>query len=363
MENVKPQPLKALIIDDNEVNTIVLANMLKLHRVEADHAISGMDALEICRKTNYDLIFVDHIMPIMDGVQTTIAIRGLKNYRNSIILALTSSITDEVKCQYQYAGANEVYIKPLDLAELGRIIKLWFPQLSGGDTLISPYQPDNQEEDDLVGSILSVIEEIHYETGLKYALGNPKHYMEILRVSLKDIQTCLNLMNEGNRKRKPEEIRIGVHNIKNVFANIGASALSELSKVLEQIILQQDISTFEEQFAYFVNRVNAFYKKIEEGLTVYRSKAKKLERVDGNTIIPMTKEEYEQRISNTIYYIRRFDYMAILKELEDLIRQEHPNYQYELEQAMTEIRDYQYESILSRMLDLKDKIDKADFAE
>lgn len=363
MESGKYYTCRAMIIDDNEVNRIVLANMLKLFLMDVDQANSGLEALEMLDSVEYNLIFVDHIMPNMDGVQTTKAIRELGNNKKSIIIALTSSLTDEIRCLYHYAGANDVYNKPLGLTELGRIIQLWCPQFAIEETSLIPPIPERDEVDTLISSLIGEIEEIQYEAGIKYALGDPKHYIEILTVSLKDIQTCMKLVIDGNSRNKPDDMRIGVHNIRNVFANTGALTLAELSKDFEGMILQQDHPTFVNNYSSFVTRVNDFHEKLDSILKKYRSKVKNITEKSKDTFIPMTKEEYEQSISNTIYYIRRYDYVAILNELENLIRQEYPSHQYELEQAIAEIKDYKYESILIRMTELKKQMDRANSSE
>ena len=101
---------KALVIDDNEVNTIVLANMLELFDIRVDQANSGMQAVQLLSDNEYGIIFVDHVMPKMDGVQTTEAIRSLPGCRaKAVIIALTSSTTEEICRLYQLAGADEVY--------------------------------------------------------------------------------------------------------------------------------------------------------------------------------------------------------------------------------------------------------------
>ncbi len=358
MGNGKLYICRALIIDDNEVNTIVLANMLKLFLIDVDQANSGIEALRILKNAEYDFIFVDHIMPKMDGAQTTKAIRELKNNKNSVIIALTSSLSDEIRCLYQYAGANEVYTKPLGLAELGKILQLWCPRLTIEDSSLHPFVTERGEADTLLHSLIGEIEGVEYETGLKYALGDSKHYVEILTVSLKDIRTCMKLMKDGNSRKRYDDVRIGVHNIKNVFANIGALTMSELSKEFEQTVLKLDQPAFELFYACFISRVDDFYEKLDSILKRYVTKIKEIPEKGENTFIPMTKEEYEQSISNTIYYIRRYDYVAILKELERLIEQEHPLYQYELEQAIAEIKEYKYENILIRMTELKNQMDQ-----
>ncbi len=360
MENGKLYTCRALIIDDNEVNTIILANMLKLFLIDVDQAYSGMDAMKKLSNAEFDLIFVDHIMPSMDGLQITKAIRELKNNKKSIIIALTSSLSDEIRCLYQYVGANDVYTKPLGLTELGKILQMWCPQLTIETSALPPAAPKSDEADELIRSLVGEIEEIQYEIGLKYALGDSKHYIDILAVSLKDIQTCMKLVKDGKSWNRLYDVRIGVHNIKNVFANLGALALAELSKEFELTILMQDQTAFELNYTSFVQRVNDFYERIDSVLKKYKSKAKEITRKSKNTFISMTKEEYEQSISNTIYYIKRFDYVAILNELERLLRQEHPLYQYELEQAVAEIKDYKYENVLKRMIELMNRMDKND---
>ncbi len=358
MKNGKLYTCKALIIDDNEINIVVLSNMMRVYLIDVDQAKSGSDALELLKNVEYDLIFVDHIMPNMDGVQTTKAIRGLKNNKNSIIFALTSSLSDEIRRFYQNAGANEVYSKPLGLTELGRILQLWFPQLKINTSPLPASNPKNNEADTLIRSLIGEIEEINYETGLKYALGDSKHYIDILTVSLKDIHTCVKLVENGYSGKKPDDVRIGVHNMKNVFANIGALALAELSKKLELTITQPDQAELGHSYAYFMQTVSNFCEKLDTILKKYQSKAKEMTEESKDTFIPMTTEEYEQSICNTIYYIRRFDYVAILNELEKLVRQKHPSYQNELEQAIAEIKEYQYEKILNRMIELKKQMSR-----
>ncbi len=357
MENGKLYTCRALIIDDNEINTIVLSNMLKLFLIDVDQVSSGAEALQKLCHTEYDLIFVDHIMPKMNGAQTTKAIRQANNNKNSIIIILTSSLTDEIRYHYQYAGANDIYTKPLGLSELGKIIQLWCPQLSiETSSLASPTAGDDVV-DSLISSLIDEIKEIQYEVGLKYALGDAKHYIEILSVSLKDIRTCMKLIKDGSSRNRLDDSRIGVHNIKNIFANIGALTLAERSKEFEQVALHLDQPAFDICCSAYVNRINDFCEKLDSALHKYKSKAKEIAERSKDTLIPMTNEEYEQCINNTIYYIKRYDYVAILNELERLIRQEYTAHQYELEQAIAEIKDYKYESILIRMTKLKEEMD------
>jgi len=350
--------LSALVIDDNEVNTIVLANMLELFNISADQANDGYEAIEMVRQKDYSIIFVDHVMPKMDGAQATKAIRNLSpDTGRIIIIALTSSITEEIRKLYQCSGANEVYSKPLGLLELATILKQWCPNLPADSMNMLHGTGANSADTTLIKAMVHEISEINYDAGIRYALGDPNHYVNILKISLKDVRTCLNLVMQGYEKQHMNDMRIGVHNMKSVFANIGAIGLAELAKDLEQQILKLDSLMVDQRIEDFMKYISDFYSNLELALNRYDNIINAMLNNEDPSL-PMTREEYEQSILNTIYYIKRFDYSAILGELELLIKRGNPEYRTQLELALSEMKDYQYESTLLRLTDIKKEMDK-----
>ncbi len=348
--------IKALVIDDNVVNTIVLTNMLQLFDINVDQADSGSQAVAMASKKSYDIIFVDHVMPQMDGVQTTEALRSISSAAKKIIIvALTSSISEDIRRLYQMNGANEVYLKPLGLLELTSILEKWCPQLSEGSVFHYGDLTCDQSDDTLIYAMTQEIGEIDYKTGLRYALGDPKHFVNLLKVSLKDIKTCLDLVNLGNRMNKRNDIRIGVHNMKSVFANIGAIKLSDVANNFE-LIVSEESSPIDDYFPCFLERILGFCDKLETNLNKYNDVTSTV-RYSETPILLMTQDEYEQCILNTIYYIKRFDYTAILSELELLIKRGKPKHKKELELALAEIKEYQYENTLLRLTNIKKEMD------
>lgn len=359
---MKENLVEALVVDDNEVNTIVLANMLELFDINVDQACSGMQAIDMIKDKEYDIIFLDHVMPKLDGIQTTKAIRELGFHDKSVIIILTSSITDEIRRQYQMYGANDVYSKPLGLMELAAILKQWWPQLSVREFAGMDKTIFSNGDDSLIKALVLEINELNYSVGLHYAIGDSKNYVNILKVSLKDIRMCLNLVKNGFENKDPSDIRIGVHNMKSVFANIGAVDLADLAKDLEQIILKQEVTTLEHYIRYFTNRIAEFYEKLEAAIGKYDKICREL-MIEEMPSLPLTEEEYEQRLTNAIYYIKRFDYAAILQELELLIRRGRKEYLAELEQALVEIKDFQYENSLRRLIGIKKEMDQGVISE
>ena len=124
--------LKVLIVEDNEVNQKVIQAMLQHYSVKTDVAENGEEALEKLKEKSYDLIIMDCQMPVMDGFETSAAIRNINDndetYQtksNVIIVAVTAnaSESDIDKC-YEY-GMNDFLPKPVELDVIGRMLEKW----------------------------------------------------------------------------------------------------------------------------------------------------------------------------------------------------------------------------------------------
>ncbi len=118
-----------LIVDDNEINCMVAEEMLKPLEMEIEIAMDGRQALEMARKKQYDLIFMDHFMPVMNGVEAAKEIRGQEGvyYKEVPIIALTANTAKEQQEEYLSAGMSDFLSKPIDMTELYEMIKKWIP--------------------------------------------------------------------------------------------------------------------------------------------------------------------------------------------------------------------------------------------
>jgi CheY-like chemotaxis protein len=351
--------INALVVDDNEINTMVLSNMLELFDIIVDQADSGMKALELVNDKEYDIIFLDHVMPKLDGVQTTRAIREMIMQNRQVIIALTSSITEEIIGTYQLAGADGVYSKPLGLTELTAILKQWCPQMSEREILGQEKVNHHKVDALLIKSLIQELSEINYEVGLRYAVGDPLNYINILKVSLKDIKTCINMVLFGEENKQPKDMHIGVHNMKSIFANIGAMELVDIARKLEEVILKEVELKFYESDYY--KRITGFYEKLETVMELYDRISRELTEEELPNL-SMTREENEQSLTKVIYYIKRFDYAAILDELELLIKIGYPEFKDVLEQALADIKDFKYESALILLKDIKKEMNHSDIS-
>jgi len=117
-----------LLVDDNEINLLVGEELLRAYNAEVTCADSGEKALELCAEKKYDMIFMDHMMPGMDGVETTKAIRSSDTLNTTTpIIALTANVVNDMASYYLQNGMDDFIGKPIELADLSRILLQWLP--------------------------------------------------------------------------------------------------------------------------------------------------------------------------------------------------------------------------------------------
>lgn len=119
-----------LIVDDNEMNLKVACGLLEPLKMKIDTADSGKRALQLVRQKKYDIIFMDHMMPVMDGIETTACIRGMDDEHAKIvpIIALTANALMDAREKFCAAGMDDFVAKPIEMKEICSKIKHWLPR-------------------------------------------------------------------------------------------------------------------------------------------------------------------------------------------------------------------------------------------
>jgi PAS domain S-box-containing protein len=121
--------VNVLVVDDNEINRKVALAYLQKHSIVADYADSGMQAIEMVKSKDYDLVFMDHMMPEMDGIEATRIIRGLDGdkFKALPIVALTANAVSGAKEEFFEADMNDFISKPIVASHLNKVLKRWLP--------------------------------------------------------------------------------------------------------------------------------------------------------------------------------------------------------------------------------------------
>ncbi|MDR2569061.1 MAG: response regulator [Oscillospiraceae bacterium] len=133
---------KVLVTDDNEFNLKVACGLLKLMNIEAETADGGYQAIEMVKQKDYDIIFMDHMMPELDGVETVREIRKLGGKYNALtIIALTANAFKSAKDMFLTNGFDDFIAKPIDTAELRSIVRRHLPR----DKVLTDANPADQQ--------------------------------------------------------------------------------------------------------------------------------------------------------------------------------------------------------------------------
>ena len=121
---------RILVVDDNKMNLVVFKGLLKNHGMQIDTAMSGKECLALIQKNAYHMIFMDHLMPEMDGVETLRRIRELENNqsKNAIIIILTANAISGAREMFLKEGFGDYLSKPIKILKLERMIQKYLPK-------------------------------------------------------------------------------------------------------------------------------------------------------------------------------------------------------------------------------------------
>ena len=127
--------VRLLVVDDMEINLVIAESILRAYGAEVDLAYSGPEAVEMVQTGSYDIVFMDHMMPEVDGVDATRLIRALpeERYRRLPVVALTANVVGDVRSMFIQGGMNDFLSKPLETDEIERVLREWLPREKWSD--------------------------------------------------------------------------------------------------------------------------------------------------------------------------------------------------------------------------------------
>ncbi len=238
MNFIAPQA-QILIVDDNEMNLKVAKGLLQPLQMNIDTASSGKQAIAMVQEKRYHIVFMDHMMPVMDGVETTQNIRKLPDeyIQNMPIIALTANAVMGAREIFKEAGMNDFVAKPIELKDICSKIRAWLPKelirkLTAPAT--APEQIPEQELPEIEG--LDVAEGIKNSGSLELFMNLLGDFYKLIDLKSTKIEKCLA---DGMIR----DYTIEVHALKNTARMIGAMELSELFYKMEQCGNAEDVET------------------------------------------------------------------------------------------------------------------------
>lgn len=217
-----------LIVDDNAVNLTVAEGLLEPLKMHVDTAASGKEAIDKIGRFHYDIVFMDHMMPELDGVETTRIIRRFHQEYNDVpIIALTANAVEGTKETFCQEGMNDFVAKPIELRMLISKVRQWLPI----EKIQKVYMPGIPQWEPKPSHI--VVGDLDVAYALKF-LGTEELFWSVLKVYYKAIEKKAKLIKTLEEAENWTDFTIEVHALKSSSKQIGAIALSERAAALEK---------------------------------------------------------------------------------------------------------------------------------
>lgn len=226
-----------LAVDDNHMNLMVVKNLLKGTKVELTVCMGGDEALELVRKNRYDIILLDHMMPVMDGIETLGRLRTMPENmsKDAVVIALTANAVSGVREMYLKAGFDDYMSKPINGKLLEEMLEKHLP--SGKIVYADAPAEATEEAQPAIEAATEPAEEaeplLDTALGIRYCADSDEMYREILGIfcdmrdeKLAELENALSAENWS-------AYTVGIHSLKSNSLNIGGTRLSKLCLELE----------------------------------------------------------------------------------------------------------------------------------
>jgi CheY-like chemotaxis protein len=276
---------RALVVDDNEINLLVAEELLHSSGLEVVCAASGSDAVREAKDARFDLIFMDHMMPDMDGVEATAQIRDLGGWNAGVpIIALTANDDPGMREFFLEHKMSDYLSKPLDVGQLNGKLLRWLPadKIIRESSAQSPVENveiplESAEERPLKSSLLRQVEQscpIHVREALTQIGGSEDVYLSILQTFLGGVKHTLSVLPIYVEEQRWDDFRIKIHGEKSAMANIGANDLSDAARELELAAIDGDHDYIRENTYDFCAQLDVLRDQLVAVLPLREEKAK-----------------------------------------------------------------------------------------
>ena len=279
-----------LVVDDNLINLKVFVNLLKRTKLNVDVADSGKECLQLIKKKHYDLIFLDHMMPEMDGIETCHRMKALEENLcgDTPIIALTANAITGAKEMYLAEGFDAFLPKPINPEKLEQLILKLLPR----DLLHFDVEEDDEEATGVVKEFtdrittteveLPMVDGIDWNYGLMH-LNEPELLMnmvsdfyKILELEADKLDGFYNRIHE-----EPEMVtqyRIKVHSMKSSANLIGATVIGGMAKLLEDAARREDLGCIDTLHPVFMKEWRSYKEKLTDCMHIIHKEEIPLEK-------------------------------------------------------------------------------------
>ncbi len=244
--------VRALVVDDESMNLVVAKSIFARYGMKVTTVTSGQESIDVCRDKVFDIIFMDHMMSGMDGVEAMKRIRtDVAGLNGSVpVVALTANAMSSAKQMFLSEGFDGFVSKPIEIEELERVLKQVLPKSAisfvdaDGMVDITPDEPEEDVKPEPVNEKDFITElrksGIDTEAGLKYCVGDKEFYKSLLMQYATESAGKIASMKKYYKVKDWHNYEILVHALKSTSKMIGIADLSEKAKALEKAAKEND---------------------------------------------------------------------------------------------------------------------------
>jgi CheY-like chemotaxis protein len=225
-------PIKILIVDDDNTNKIVMEEIFRLSKASLFFASNGEVAVTMCKETHFHVVFMDCQMPVMDGFEATEIILGQGQGKEGkdlpAIIALTADATSKTKDKCYAVGMVDYLVKPIDFHKLYMVLRTWLPELTVPALTMDRQEQKNKQQQ--TKQQRAIINQASFDR-LKHHVGNMDH---VARVFVKSMEARLVELEETIQQNDAKGSQKIAHTLKGSSSQIGADELTRLCLLVEK---------------------------------------------------------------------------------------------------------------------------------
>lgn len=305
---------EVLVVDDNYVNLRVAQGLLSSYGLSVDMATSGKEAIELCRSKQYALIFMDQMMPEVDGTMAMQQIRGLNPFYaaggGSRIIVLTADAIRGVRERLLAQGFDEYLSKPMNMTQLERLLLRYLPEEK--IVHISSKEAAGAEDTELA-YLKSSMPQVAVEEGIARCGNTVKEYLRILKITQQYGEKYLAELKEMWEKKDYGNYTIKIHSMKSTSRSLGANAIADLALLQEKAGKEGNYSYIDANWQVFQKEYRRLLEEIEQVLAHYEEEPSRTEEEQ-----PVLTEDMLGIIfANIRRRIDDFDFQAVFAILEE----------------------------------------------
>lgn len=301
-----------MVVDDNLMNLKVMEGLLRAYQIKVTTAVSGFECIEKLESKDYDFVFMDHMMPEMDGVETLEHIRNIPGeyYRSVPIVALTANALSGMREMFLSKGFADFVAKPVEVSVLERALRRNLPQSKIVDLEDEPKETSSDKQTQPDGLSFG---DLNVKKGIAYC-GDQENYLEVLKMHAYD-NNNLAKIEDFYENQDWKNYTILVHAIKSSMMSIGAETLSEMAKKLEAAGKKDDISYIKENHSAMTTEYKRVISIIKEGLPASQEEAN-YEETELLRLEEVDFQSYAEAFENAMFDLDGEKMTEILDELE-----------------------------------------------